>query len=101
MGSLNVATDVTTLCLPMPLLWRLKVSLERRLQVMSIFLLGGLYVLVMDSWTSLIKVSTTNQKFCKVSALLAQFVSSKPTHFLYPIQPVGHARSLNQLRNRY
>ncbi|MCJ1272070.1 hypothetical protein MMC22_011977 [Lobaria immixta] len=41
MGSLNVVTDVTTWCLPMPLLWSLKISIERRLQVMSMFLLGG------------------------------------------------------------
>ena len=50
MGSLNVATDVTTLCLPMPLLWRLNISVERRLQVMSMFLLGGLYVLAMGEF---------------------------------------------------
>lgn len=50
MGSLNVATDVTTLCLPMPLLWRLKVSIERRFQVMSMLLLGGLYVLVVGEF---------------------------------------------------
>ncbi|MCJ1429126.1 hypothetical protein MMC29_007039 [Sticta canariensis] len=46
MGSLNVATDVTTLCLPMPLLWRLKISIERRLQVMSMILLGGFVCIV-------------------------------------------------------
>ncbi|MCJ1426353.1 hypothetical protein MMC29_004256 [Sticta canariensis] len=41
MGSLNVVTDVITLCLPMPLLWHLNASTKRRLQVMSMFLLGG------------------------------------------------------------
>ena len=94
-GSLNVATDVTTLCLPMPLLWRLNVSIVHRLQVMSMFLLGGLYVLVMDSWASFIMVSTTNHKFCKVFALLARTVSPDPSQLLYPMQPVGHAHSLN------
>ena len=42
MGSLNVATDIATLCLPMPLLWRLQISTERKLQLISMFMVGGL-----------------------------------------------------------
>ena len=42
MGFLNVLTNITTFCLPMPLLWRLQISTERRLQLISIFMIGGL-----------------------------------------------------------
>ena len=44
-SALNVFTDVSTLCLPMPLLWRLNLPKERKIQLTGIFLLGGLYVL--------------------------------------------------------
>lgn len=43
-SSLNVFTDVLTLCLPLPLLWRLKLPKEKKVQLTGIFLLGGLYV---------------------------------------------------------
>lgn len=43
-SSLNVFTDVFTLCLPLPLLWRLNLPKERKVQLTAIFLLGGLYV---------------------------------------------------------
>jgi hypothetical protein len=42
MGSFNVLTDISTLCLPTPLLWQLQVSRERRMQLFSISMLGGL-----------------------------------------------------------
>ena len=41
-GSLNAITDLAALCLPMPLLWKLHVTKEKRIQLMGIFLLGGL-----------------------------------------------------------
>ena len=41
-GSLNVATDVAILCLPMPQLWNLKASNTRKIQLTFMFLLGGL-----------------------------------------------------------
>lgn len=44
-SALNVFTDVSTLCLPLPLLWRLNLPKERKVQLTGIFLLGGLYVL--------------------------------------------------------
>lgn len=44
-SSLNVFTDVSTLCLPLPLLWRLNLPKERKVQLTGIFLLGNLYVL--------------------------------------------------------
>ena len=40
-ASLNVLTDVTTLCLPLPFIWRLQIKKERKLQLIGIFLLGG------------------------------------------------------------
>ncbi len=42
MASLNVVTDVVTLFLPLPLLWRLQIDKERKFQLIGIFLLGGL-----------------------------------------------------------
>ena len=41
-GSLNIATDIAILCLPMPELWKLQVSNTRRAQLTFMFLLGGL-----------------------------------------------------------
>ena len=41
-GSLNVATDVSILYLPMPQLWNLKVNNTRKIQLTIMSLLGGL-----------------------------------------------------------
>ncbi|KAL8651798.1 MAG: hypothetical protein Q9226_004538 [Calogaya cf. arnoldii] len=41
-ASLNVVTDVVTLTLPLPLIWRLKLPRAQRLQICGIFLLGSL-----------------------------------------------------------
>lgn len=41
-SSLNIATDFAILCLPMPELWRLKVSRRQKCQLTFMFLLGGL-----------------------------------------------------------
>jgi len=45
-GSLNAVTDIAALCLPMPLLWRLHVTKEKRIQLMGVFLLGGFVCIV-------------------------------------------------------
>lgn len=42
MGILNIVTDFVTLILPMPLLWRLQISRVWKLQLMGIFLTGGM-----------------------------------------------------------
>lgn len=44
MGIVNIVTDVIMLILPMPLLWRLKVSATRKWMLMIMFSLGGLFV---------------------------------------------------------
>ena len=41
-GSLNIATDIVILFLPMPELWKLQVSNTRKAQLTFMFLLGGL-----------------------------------------------------------
>ena len=41
-GAINAATDIAILTLPMPKLWRLKVSLKRKIQLTLIFALGSL-----------------------------------------------------------
>lgn len=45
-SSLNVVTDAAILCLPMPIIWRLKTSFRRKLQLSSMFLLGIFVVVV-------------------------------------------------------
>ena len=42
MASMNVLTDITTLCLPLPLIWRLQIDRARKFQLVAIFLLGSL-----------------------------------------------------------
>ena len=41
-SGLNAATDLITICLPLPLLWKLQLPLEKRIQLMGLFLAGGL-----------------------------------------------------------
>ncbi len=38
----NVFTDIIILAMPMPLLWKLQMETKEKLQIMGIFLLGGL-----------------------------------------------------------
>ena len=42
-GFHNIVTDFVLLILPMPLVWRLKMTRTRKIQVSGIFALGGLY----------------------------------------------------------
>ena len=42
MASFNVLTDIVTLFLPLPLVWRLQIDRERKFQLLGVFLLGGL-----------------------------------------------------------
>ena len=41
-SSLNIATDILILLLPLPALLKLHISTERKLQLIGIFMLGGL-----------------------------------------------------------
>ncbi|KAM0796141.1 hypothetical protein BDR22DRAFT_893479 [Usnea florida] len=45
-GSFNALTDIVTLCIPIPILWRLQVSRERRAQLIGMFMLGGFVCVV-------------------------------------------------------
>ncbi|KAI1394477.1 uncharacterized protein F4822DRAFT_388309 [Hypoxylon trugodes] len=45
-SSLNVLTDASILCLPMPIIWRLKTDFRRKLQLTGLFLLGSFVVVV-------------------------------------------------------
>lgn len=44
MGSMNVLTDFILLCLPLPLLWKLQLGRETKLQLIGIFSIGSLSV---------------------------------------------------------
>lgn len=41
-GSINLALDIAILCLPQPLIWKLKLSRRRKEQLSVVFLLGAL-----------------------------------------------------------
>lgn len=43
-GIVNLLIDVMILCLPMPLVWRLKIERRQKITLSALFLLGGLYV---------------------------------------------------------
>jgi hypothetical protein len=40
----DVLTDVLILCLPLPMVWQLKMSTKLKWQITSMFLVGGVYV---------------------------------------------------------
>ena len=42
LSAVNVATEVVILALPIPQLWHLHISFTRKLQLIAIFLTGGL-----------------------------------------------------------
>ena len=44
MGGMNVLTDFALLLAPLPQLWKLQMPKETKLQLISIFCIGGLYV---------------------------------------------------------
>ena len=44
-SSLNIATDILILILPLPALLKIYISRERKFQLIGIFMLGGLYAL--------------------------------------------------------
>jgi hypothetical protein len=41
LASTNTFTDITILFLPMPLVWRLQISLSKKISISGVFLLGG------------------------------------------------------------
>ena len=40
----NVVTDIIILCLPIPIVWKLQMATERKLQLVGLFALGSLWV---------------------------------------------------------
>jgi hypothetical protein len=45
MGSIALVEDVTILLLPVPIVWRLKITTRQKIAVTIVFSLGGLYAL--------------------------------------------------------
>ncbi|KAG6995586.1 hypothetical protein G7Y79_00044g080570 [Physcia stellaris] len=45
-GVQNIVTDIIILCLPMPILWTLQTSKQRKIQLTGLFALGGLVCLI-------------------------------------------------------
>ncbi len=48
-GALNVLTDFIIIALPIPSLWKLQMPTREKLQIMAMFMLGGLLVAASDS----------------------------------------------------
>ena len=49
LAAFNVLTDIIILVMPMPLLWKLQMERKEKLQIMGMFLLGGLYASLPDT----------------------------------------------------
>lgn len=45
-GTLNIILDLYILCLPIPIVWGLNVSSKKKLSILSIFMVGILWVLI-------------------------------------------------------
>ncbi len=45
-GSLNFITDLTMFVLPLPMVWRLQLSLKQKLGISLVFMAGSMYVLI-------------------------------------------------------
>ena len=41
-GALNIVTDAVILAIPIPLVWNLKTKLSSKVQILGLFLTGGL-----------------------------------------------------------
>lgn len=54
-GSINIATDVIILSLPLPRIWKLNISKTQKAQLIVLFLLGGLVCVI-----SIIRTTTLN-----------------------------------------
>jgi len=65
MGILNAITDIITVLLPMPMLWKLQMPLKQKIEVMLTFLVGGFVCIVsvirvpMEAGISLVDASCT------------------------------------------
>lgn len=56
-GILNLALDVAVVVMPMPILWRLKLSIRKKVAVSSIFGMGLAYALSLPPIGSPVEVS--------------------------------------------
>jgi hypothetical protein len=57
-SSLNTVTDIIILILPIPMLWQLKIKMTQKLQLIGIFMLGGLVcVMSVVRAITLVKIS--------------------------------------------
>lgn len=50
MASMNVLTDCSLLCLPLPQLWKLQMHRGTKMQLIGIFSIGSLCVIRLRSW---------------------------------------------------
>ncbi|KAL8819759.1 MAG: hypothetical protein Q9223_001887, partial [Gallowayella weberi] len=70
-SALNIATDFLILCLPMPKLWRLKISTVQKVQLTAIFATGSLVCIIsIVRITKLKEVSLIDPSYSDVSGLV-------------------------------
>lgn len=83
-GICNLIIDFLILCLPMPMVWRLRITIKQKLVLCSIFALGLLYV-VMAFIRRMLSGLTLYQRLCLVHLASPglQPQSSERRHLLY------------------
>ena len=83
MAGLNVITDFILLIAPLPTLWKLQIPGEQKLQLMSVFCIGSLYVHLYSCIDypslSLDRSELTHDMRCPVSASSPSTVSRNST----------------------
>lgn len=89
MAWLNVLTDIATLCVPFPLVWRLQVDIAYKAQLIDVFLLGSYVVMSHRSFS----IHQSSSSFSAKHLYYQRIASQKywTSHFL--IQDVRHPSS--------
>ena len=92
-GVTNLVIDLLVVALPMPMLWKLQLTLSRKLQVMGMFGLGAMLV-----FTSFPFVSIAQARPLMHVLLIQNLYHLPPTRPL--VQKLGRHRHLLHLRRR-
>lgn len=66
-GIINIVMDLTMILLPMPMVWQLQMSQQRKIALTIVFALGILYVVSSDGSRSI--VLTTSDRVCAITII--------------------------------
>lgn len=92
--ALNIATDVAILTVPLPLLWRLRLSIWKRL-VLILLLCGGLFVIIMAIVRTVLNFVTQSNVLVKLKFYFPPPPSSLPQRGDMEAQYLRRPRSAN------